>query len=335
VLIVDPLRGSAVAVALGVSCAVQPSGSVVCWGEGYTPRTPSRDSVAEPVRVAPELRLASLSPSGLCGLTSDGAAYCLGTGGTPPTRILPGVSLRSLAAGSGVACGLDAAGVAFCQGGGEVRRIVAPVPFSAIASASTNACGAATDGVYCWSLAAPDSFTAARRVPGSTAATEVAMAGPYGRTCALDPAGAARCTTVDFFAADSAWTAVLTSSPLARLALGEGAICGLSRDARLLCVAQPGTWQGTREIPSPDGSGWVAASFTDYLGGPSPFIPVFTHACGITGAHRTYCWGYNTSGQLDIASQDVCSFGFAPYPCSATPLPVPSPRAAAALALPR
>lgn len=53
------------------------------------------------------------------------------------------------------------------------------------------------------------------------------------------------------------------------------------------------------------------------------------HACAVTGAGRTYCWGANNPAQLGVPNEH--GRGTQPsVPCGPTPLPVPSPRATAA-----
>jgi hypothetical protein len=337
VLVVDPLRATDVAAAYGWSCATDPTRHAVCWGAGFTPAQPPRDSVPEPVRVAPELSFATLRAgfSAVCGVTPDGAAYCLGPTGA--SRVLPGVSVRTVSSADGLLCGLDAAGTAYCQGSevvgvgplGPVQRIASPVPFVAIASGRLHSCAAAADGVYCWRVRGANAFTDPTRVDGSSAAADLAMSAL--RLCTRETAGGARCTRVDDFSV-AAFTGppVLTGQPLAKVAVGPEGACGITTDKRLLCEAQG----VTTETPSPDGTGWSAVSYGDPGGDPSPFLTWQTHTCGATGAGRTYCWGYNTSGELGVTNEAVCGIR-PPLACSPTPLPVPSPRASAAIALPR
>ena len=66
----------------------------------------------------------------VCGIASDGAAYCwgrgqegqLGNGSTEdqdrPTPVSGGLTFASLNAGTGITCGVTTGGVAYCWGDG-------------------------------------------------------------------------------------------------------------------------------------------------------------------------------------------------------------------------
>lgn len=358
VLIVEPLRAREVAVGDGWSCALDATGAVYCWGGREDRSVLPPDTVIAPRQIAPELRFTALrsSASFACALTADSVAYCWsgtrGAGGSVapvrPSRVLatagPLVAVASL---DRRVCGLDAAGVVRCAalnfgpGGvddlavGNAVRVDVPSPLRGLSAAGSRACGAADDAVYCWRTD-PLGTTVYRdvtRVSNSAPAAAVEV-GPH-TVCVASPAGNLRCGGPDRGA--ETLEAVL-SSPVRQFSAGGYATCGVTRDGGLECFGFNVTgvlFTPDRSNPpplvqatSPDGTGWNAVAVSDWYDEFGVVQALTAHACAITGAGRTYCWGANWGGRLGVPSDELCvPRSSVRIPCSPTPLPVPSPQA--------
>jgi alpha-tubulin suppressor-like RCC1 family protein len=115
------------------TCGLTTSGAAYCWelvgdndnlqlGNGNT------GSSSVPVAVAGGLSFTALSAGGLdvCGVTTDGAAYCwgkgskLGTGTTKdaltPVPVTGGLNFSSISSGGSVTCGVTTSGAVYCWG---------------------------------------------------------------------------------------------------------------------------------------------------------------------------------------------------------------------------
>jgi alpha-tubulin suppressor-like RCC1 family protein len=171
----------------GVTCARSVTGEAWCWGANNQAQLGrgTRDFVPHdvPERVSGQLKFATIdvgTGSHVCGVTSDGTAYCwggnrngaLGDGTNidsfSPLKV-PGVTLQQLTVGGyfegGHSCGLTSSGEAWCWGDNEVgavgdgatggRRTPVAVAgghrFTSISAGLRHTCGRRIDGtVYCW-----------------------------------------------------------------------------------------------------------------------------------------------------------------------------------------
>lgn len=183
------------------TCALDVLGRPWCWGralEGQLGRgewvsMQEMDSV--PALVRTSVRFADLANGGshVCGLTSDGAAWCWGSGGRgqlgsepttnctdidggPPTcavvpqRVQGVPRLRLLSAGGSHTCGLATDGVAWCWGadaagqlgdgdpsdawGATPRPVAGTLRFTTLSAGGAHTCGLATDHTaWCWGAA--------------------------------------------------------------------------------------------------------------------------------------------------------------------------------------
>lgn len=356
ILVVDRLRAREVAVGESWSCALEPAATIACWGARFSGAFAPSDSVIAPPRVAPTLRFDVLAGGAAfaCGLdVGGGAAWCWSardTGVVPPTPAVPvralagGNALVSLAVGDAHVCASTAAGAVRCATlrpdvardtlvAGAAREVALPARALHVTASDSIGCAATGAAALCWTVAADGVGTP---TPLAGAGSPVRVEASPTRLCVLDVGGTARCAARSA-AGIGEWTSPWTE-PTARIAVGTAITCGITRDARLLCVAIGAGGGGLLQrrdfdppvdrldAISPDGSGWraVAVSDAQYIvaAGSAQATP---HACGVTGAGRTYCWGANTRGQLGVPNAETC--GTRPsIPCAPTPLPVPSAR---------
>ncbi|MDF1503828.1 Ig-like domain-containing protein [Roseisolibacter sp. H3M3-2] len=359
-LVVDPLRSREVAAGANWSAPRAAAGAARCWGARFTGPFAPADDVVPPTAVLPGTRLARLTGAGTAACAmEEGAAtvWCwrgreTGVGApTPPVpqRALVGAgdaaAVTALAVGDRSICAADAAGAVRCApyavrptaGGGELDvGAAAPVatlgPVTALAASDSLTCGAVGDGVWCWTTSAAVTRTALARCAVGLAASRLDVS--PSRVWAGDAAGAVRCAP-RVPAGFAVWVAAPLTAPLRTLAVGAYVLCGVTPDARLRCSGTNAAGLMQRrdfepvpveiDAPSPDGSGWSAVAVSDELMPPDQpgLAPHAPHACAVTGAGRTYCWGANVRAQLGVPNEFPC--GSRPsVPCSPTPLPVPS-----------
>jgi alpha-tubulin suppressor-like RCC1 family protein len=104
-----------------------------------------------------------------CGVTTDGAAYCWGSGvlgngsdtSTTPVAVAGGLTFASVSTGDSYTCGVTTGGTAYCWGGGLLAganhysatpvAVASGLTFASVSAGWTHACGVTTGGVaYCW-----------------------------------------------------------------------------------------------------------------------------------------------------------------------------------------
>ena len=196
---------------LGSTCAVSSAGAAYCWGAGHSGQlgngtnTSTQDT---PVAVTASGALAGATVTQVtvgtgfaCALSSVGAAYCWGTGGSGQLgdsaarssnapvavtmgRVLAGVSLIQISSGQLATCAQDSTGAFYCWGGNRSGQM---------GNGSTTSSNApvAVAGIVPW---APTSVIAS---PGNTTA-RVSWAAPAslgigtltGYTATASPGGA-------------------------------------------------------------------------------------------------------------------------------------------------
>jgi uncharacterized protein YjdB len=241
---------------------------------------------------------------GLCGLTLDGRAYCvgnndfgrLGQGGIvggvrqlAPVLVAPGLTFTDLAVGPEHTCGVSEVGAAYCWGFNSVGQL-------GVASAVP---GCRHEGAHLSCSADP------LPVSGGLSFSEL-DAGPN-NTCGLTTAAAVYCwglNTANQNGAPS--TADCDGSPCNRtpvpvagnrqyvtVKVGTGHACAITTDASTFCWGD----NGQRQLGSPAAT---TGSMTLVSGGHRfiSLAPGVGHTCALDDAHIPWCWGENDYGQL-------------------------------------
>lgn len=296
-----------IAAGQGHTCAIEATGEARCWGSNDsgqlgTGEGPGGTPAPSPV---PAVVLGSLAFSQIrggaqhtCGVDTAGAAHCWGMDWygevgrgewtmsmhAEPFPVVGGHTFASIDAGMRATCALTPGGQAWCWGFGDFGHLgttqasicrdvfrdvfCSPEPvavstghrFGALASGSNHACALTLDG-------------------------EVFCWGDRGQG-QLGPAPGTGHTPL-----------ALPGHRFARLYAGGSTNCGITAGGETLCWG--GNWMGqlgtdTREYatetPAPIAGGHRFAVLS--VGN--------AHACGITEAGATYCWGSNERGQLGV-----------------------------------
>ena len=274
-------------------CGIRTNGETWCWGGGWNGQlgsgstnggsSPSRVSTAEVfVQVA-------AGNEHSCAVTAAAAVFCWGANwngqlgdGTTQNRNLPvrvpGVALVSITAGNRHSCGLTADGTAYCWGennGGQLGdgsannsrfspvAVALNLKFSKIFAGNGVTCGTLitpAGKLYCWG------------------------GGGWGQL------GIGATNSV------STPTAVNSSLSFTSVVFGQDFTCGLTSTGQTHCWGYTGAYTlGTGVTPNTAVSSPVRLAndmgFSSLMAGEQ-------HACGVTAAKVTYCWGRNNNANL-------------------------------------
>lgn len=233
------------------------------------------------------------APYNVCGLTSDGRAYCWGPAAAPifggavgaaceydllchrqPVPVAPDIRFESLSNGGQHVCGLDRDSVAWCWGGNTDGQLgdgttidrIQPVQvagghrFAQLAASDGATCGREADGsVFCWG----------KRIRG-----QIGNGAPYDGST-LHPAR-------------------VSGGPYVHIESGENTICGARTDGSVECwgmlyVGSNGSWATTQGhgVPTPWGTPYRWDSFS---------VADARTFCWVSEG-QVYCWGHNDVGQ--------------------------------------
>ena len=274
-------------------CQLTTSGAAYCWGDNRRGQVGDGSLVSRtmPTAVVGGITFTSLargSADHMCGLTAAGAAYCwgsnsfgeLGDGSTTdrsnPVAVAGGNSFTSLAVSLRSTCGVTAAGGVFCWGSmdqsvlgdgsyGTIKKAPAAVNTGGVAFASVSmgtnvTCGITTSGtIYCWG-----SFTGDGTTGGSFPAS------PF--------------STRPFPAA------INDGRTYTNVSVGAQYACAVTNTNEVYCWGRQGSGQ------LGDGSTTVQRTSPTRVASSQAFASVsvgLTHACALTVAGSSWCWGYN------------------------------------------
>lgn len=312
----------AIAAGTGFSCALTPAGAAYCWGSnsfgvlglGYA----SSEKFYTPQAVVGGHTFVSLAAGGshVCGVKSDGSAWCWGANGQ-----------GTLGRGTKTSYEVDPAPVA----GGHL--------FASVSAGLNNTCGRTTAGeIYCWGYGANGIIGNGGFATATTPVKVLAAGNPQftwlsvsnSHACALSSTGEAWCW---------GWNDQgqlgrgFTGSPSAvpAVAAGGTAFGAIAAGGRFSCALTPAGAAWCWGVNDAGQLGRGTISFNEVVPGPvaggTTFARIYgsvLHACALAAGGEAYCWGSNDWAQDGIG---VIS------PAVTSPTPVAGGKLFGALAL--
>jgi serine/threonine protein kinase/alpha-tubulin suppressor-like RCC1 family protein len=333
-----PAERSTVAAGGRHSCALDTSGSAVCWGsndQGQLGDGTLEDRTA-PATVAGDLVFAQLSAgsSHTCGVTRDGDAYCWGNNErgqlgdattlqrNTPVRVGAAGPFKTVRAGFAHSCALSRAGEISCWGSNAYGQlgtgagltstrpgdVAGGLRFGAMAVGWNHTCGITTAGdLYCWGAnnggQIGDGTHDDRRTPIRVGAGTrfVAVAAGNQHTCAVATTGDVYCWGRNNYGQLA--TGAGDRAQPAR-AETEGSFSTITAGAVHTCgrttSGQLFCWGRNTFGQLGDGTTVDRAAPVRVVGLPAVAVVQASgaHTCAATAGGDSYCWGYNVEGQL-------------------------------------
>ena len=289
------------------TCGTGDDGKAYCWGSNTWGRlgfaAPLQSNIPAPITLP--VGVTSFSSVGggwqhSCGIGSDGKTYCWGsntsyqfgdgTASSSPTPVqtsLPfGVTFTSVKVGYTHTCAIGSDGNAYCWGvsaNGQLGdntagagtavpvKVVLPggvTSFTSVVAGGFHSCGIGNDGnAYCWG----------KNDRGQLGYGPMPIGNQYLATQVIKPVG-------------------VTS--FVSLTAGYSHTCGIGNNGATYCWGYNSTGQIgftpmgiNRDVPTP----------VNMPGGVASYTSIFAsdyHTCGIANTGTTYCWGWNSTGQL-------------------------------------
>lgn len=253
-----------------------------------TKRTRVAGATADQLRRMGSVVVAMLSAAG-CGGAAGGGGGALAVGDltdtTVPTAVATSLRFTDLAVGLHHACGLTTAGIVYCWGSNEYGQLGSTAPM-ALCDGGQSPCSSAP-------------------VPVASAEEFVEVTASLRDTCAVTRSGTAWCWGYgeggqlgDGLGTSSA-TPVQVTGPTSFASVelgGSGLIsCGITPTGAGYCWGPGGGGGGLGDGTTGGANAPVA------IEGTLVFAMISVgddHACGISTARVTYCWGHNTYGKL-------------------------------------
>ncbi|HEY0777252.1 MAG TPA: hypothetical protein VGD56_04720, partial [Gemmatirosa sp.] len=267
------------------SCAVDPGGTVTCWGDNTYGQTTVPAGLTGVTQV-------DAGDYHTCVVTNAGGVVCWGAVGgsvnsgqtTVPTAAQSGVT--QVSAGAYHTCAVTVAGTVTCWGDNSYGQTSVPAGLTGVtqvsAGTSTTCALTAAGGVRCWGYPID--------VPGDLPRlTQVSVGRLY--ACGVTTAGAAVCWG-SVYANDFGEKIVPAAAQRGVNQVGAGYThsCALTAAGAVVCWGSDNYHE--TDVPAAAQSGVTQLSVGAY------------HACALTAGGTVVCWGYNGDftggGQLNV-----------------------------------
>ncbi len=311
------------------SCAVRPTGDVVCWGANESGQigdgTNGAARTPRPVFGLVSARSVDAGSRHSCAVRPDRSAVCwgdnsygqLGTGNTNdswvPTPVQGLSNVEQITAGFSHTCARKVDGSVLCWGSNSNGELGTnnyadawvPQPVSGITNASalsvgsSASCAIQSGQVVCWGTDADQTSTVPVPREGIVDARSVEVGDAY--TCALDSSAALHCWSL--------WSS-LFSSPggmqnVKAFGTGGSVVCAVRQDNSAAC------WGGGSQRGTDTPIRYIADEFdrsipetVTGLTDASRMTVGGTSACATTTSGLVRCWGRNDQGQVGTGTVD-------------------------------
>ncbi len=313
------------------ACLLSTQAAAYCWGanEYGEVGNAAYPSYASPVAVTGGLSFAQISagPEYTCGATTGGVAYCwgrnylgeLGIGAATGPESCAGImpcstspipatnlpAITSVSAAGDHTCALASSGQAYCWGrndSGELGIGTTTGPELCLGYLSCSTAPAAVAGGHAFiALSAGGSFTCGLIENGAMYCWGFNVVGQLGSGTTTGPEA---CGAGNDLPCSTRPVAVVGGLAFASFSVGVNHACGLTATGAAYCWGLNDAGQlGIGYAGGPESCFSNFACSTRPLGvvGGLTFSSITAGAdytCGITTSRETYCWGYNTSGQV-------------------------------------
>ena len=288
-------RVSKVSGAYSHTCAIQPSGKLICWGDYYeNPTGIPVDSIPEQVTDATAV---TTGDSHTCAIQSGGDLYCWGASNidyqySVPDDVAHGA--ESVASFWSHTCAIKTGGKLYCWGlysydlenPADVPEDLANLTFTKVSTGVAHTCAIQSGGqLHCWG----DNSSHQTDVPEELSDAIVVTAGDY-HTCAIRSDGKLFCWGAH--SSDQNGPADipvdLVNTTFTAVTAGIDHTCAIQSGGQLHCWGYNNSHQ--TDVPEEVTNAVVVNAGQEYT-------------CAVQYGGQLYCWGWNEFGQTTIPPQ--------------------------------